>query len=116
MLINTKYNFGDKVYIIKEQRKQDCCKMCKGKKEISVNEILSNCPRCYGQGIISLMEKELVVKGPFQISGIQVYNFTGDGLSVFYTLPHANENIYSIPSIVEEDRLFLTYEEASEYI
>ncbi len=115
MLIATKYYFGDKVYILKEQLKQTCCKMCEGKKTISVNNILCSCPVCYGKGVMNSSEKEFVVKGPYKIDAIQIYNSIDDGPCIFYSLPRTAEG-YNIAGVIAEDNIFPTYEEASEKI
>jgi len=89
MSIETKFNLGDKVWRIIDQRRYISvdCDICNCTGKVSIKGKNFDCPNCHGEGHLKSLEtSDKIVGGPFEIGRIDV--------SVCNTLEYFNSENY----------------------
>lgn len=103
LAINTKYDIGDTVYIIKREKISIVCPICDGKKKIEYKEKLMTCPECHGAGCQQSQKEISVVKDEsYKVNSIKISisNKNGDYTtrykvySMTESCSRAEENLY----------------------
>ena len=115
MNISTKFDLGDRVQAISFSRKDKevKCKVCKGKGEINIPEYgKSECPECYGRGIIIISEPERWFISDYTHSNFEIKRISVD----LYQDKNEDNRIYYMSgtsgTMFYECDLFLTKKEA----
>jgi len=122
MSIDTKFNLGDKVWYIIDQRidtKVDC-EICNNTGLVYIKDEEFNCPKCHGKGYIRFMQTSYKkVRGPFEVGRIDV---TVCNVMEYFNLERYQLNTIDITSsakigsgiYIQAEDLFATEEEAIE--
>lgn len=106
--VPTKFQLGQKVYIIKQIKPKKICPICKGKKKIKYNNKDMTCPECKGFGIIiSNKIINIVDDRKFTVKVIKTATYE-DG---FFIVKYKINSDFDILNRAEEN-LFATRKEA----
>ena len=108
--INTKFDVGEEVYIVKKARKEEKCPACDGAGHKIINGHKFTCVECYGTGKLHKGKKIYKVTNKDKINRITTHSYIENGeLKTVIKYKFQDYNEYT------DKRLFSTLEEAEEY-
>ena len=113
----TKFNIGDKVYEVIPKQKIFLCSKCNGNGYYHKDKMsyeVTTCSCCHGNGL-KYGDKFVIDTNPFIIKKVSLI-IADDGLKIQY-LAEGKDNIFGgeVADFKNEDRLFVTIEEAEKY-
>ena len=113
----TKFNIGDKVYEVIPKQKIILCSKCNGNGYYHKDKMsyeVTTCSCCHGNGL-KYGDKFVIDTNPFIIKKVSLI-IADDGLKIQY-LAGGKDNIFGgeVADFKNEDRLFVTIEEAEKY-
>lgn len=107
MEIKTKFNVGDKVFVIDKNRITMVCPECQGIGELKFNEITYYCKECNGKGKVQSDDLKWVIREKVkEITKIDTHSDRG-GTDIYY-----KDNGFYSDFIGEEKNCFATKEQA----
>jgi excinuclease UvrABC ATPase subunit len=108
--IETKFDIGDQVYLIRKVKVINVCNVCEGKRRIEYKDKMMTCPECKGVGTLpSNMEVYVVKDEPLTVKSIRVSISTKCGSNtrrykveaMYESYVRAEENIYSTKELAQ---------------